>query len=83
MPQSWDMGQMFHFPSEGRHAEDLSTEKIRQLRSGANPRSWVPEGSMLITRQPNLLHHEKVTDKRKLISTLYVVFSIHYIKTNT
>jgi hypothetical protein len=26
--------------------------KIRRLRSGANPRSWVPEASMLITRPP-------------------------------
>jgi hypothetical protein len=26
--------------------------KIRRLRSGANPRSWVPEASMLTTRPP-------------------------------
>jgi hypothetical protein len=29
--------------------------KIRRLRSGANPRSWVPEASMLTTRPPKLL----------------------------
>jgi hypothetical protein len=28
--------------------------KIRRLRSGANPRSWVPEASMLTTRPPKL-----------------------------
>jgi hypothetical protein len=27
MPQSWDMGQVFYFPSKGRHAEDFSAEK--------------------------------------------------------
>jgi hypothetical protein len=29
--------------------------KIRRLRSEANPRSWVPEGSMLTARLPKLL----------------------------
>jgi hypothetical protein len=29
--------------------------KIRRLRSGANPRSWVPEASMLTTRPPKPL----------------------------
>jgi hypothetical protein len=34
MPQSWDMGQMFYFPSEGRHAEDFfnrTRERTRDL----------------------------------------------------
>jgi hypothetical protein len=31
------------------------TGKIRRLRSGANPRSWVPEASMLTTRTPKPL----------------------------
>jgi hypothetical protein len=44
MPQSWDIGQMFYFPSEGRHAEDFFNW------SGENLRSWVPEVSMLTTR---------------------------------
>jgi hypothetical protein len=55
MPQSWDMGQMFYFPSEGRHAENFSTEKIRRLQLGVNPRSWIPETSMLTTRPPKPL----------------------------
>jgi hypothetical protein len=39
-----------YVPSEGRHAQDfLRPEKIRRLRPGLNPRSWVPEGNMLTT----------------------------------
>jgi hypothetical protein len=30
-------------------------EKIRRLRSGANPRPWVPEASMPTTRLPKPL----------------------------
>jgi hypothetical protein len=49
VPQTWDMGQVFYFPSEGRLAENCFN------RSGANPRSWVPEASMLTTRPPKPL----------------------------
>jgi hypothetical protein len=37
---------------KGRHAEDFFARKIRRLRPGANPRSWVPEASILTTRPP-------------------------------
>ena len=51
---TWD--RFFHFPSEGRHAEDYSdTRKIQRLRSGSNPRSRVPEAIMLTTRPPKPL----------------------------
>jgi hypothetical protein len=33
----------------------FSPEKIGRLRPGANPRSWVPEASMLATRPPKPL----------------------------
>jgi hypothetical protein len=33
----------------------FSTGKIRRLRSGTNPRSWVPEASMQTTRPPKSL----------------------------
>jgi hypothetical protein len=33
----------------------FSPEKIRRLRPGANPRSWVPEASMLTSRPPKPL----------------------------
>jgi hypothetical protein len=55
----------FYFPSEGRHAEDfLRPKKIRRLRSGANPRSWVPEASMLTTRPPKPLYCNITADPR-------------------
>jgi hypothetical protein len=53
MPQSWDMGHIFYFPSEGRHAENFyRTGKIQRLRPGLNPRTRVPESRMLTTRPP-------------------------------
>jgi hypothetical protein len=35
------------FHAEGRRAEDLFDLKIRRLRSGVNPRCWVPKASTL------------------------------------
>ena len=53
MLQSWDIGQILSLPSEGRHAEDFSdARKIQRLRPGLNPRTRVPEASMLTTRPP-------------------------------
>jgi hypothetical protein len=50
-----------YFPSEGRHAQDfLRPEKIRRLWPGLNPRSWVPEASMLTTRPPKPLHPRRL-----------------------
>ena len=40
-------------PPQGRHAVGFFTRKIRRLRPGSNPRSWVPEASMLTTRPLN------------------------------
>ena len=40
-------GRRLYFPSEGRRAEDFFARKIQRLRPGLNPRSWVPEASML------------------------------------
>jgi hypothetical protein len=40
-------GKRLYLPSEGRLTEDFFARKIRRLRPGANPRSWVPEASML------------------------------------
>jgi hypothetical protein len=45
---TWD--RRFYFPSEGRHAMDFFARKIR-----SNPRTWVPEASMLTTRPPKPL----------------------------
>ena len=42
-------------PPQGRHAVDFFARKIRRLRPGSNPRSWVPEASMLTTRPPKPL----------------------------
>jgi hypothetical protein len=50
---TWD--RRLYFPSEGRHAVDFFARKIRRLRPGFNPRSWIPEASMLTTRPPKPL----------------------------
>ena len=46
---TWEMALL---PPQGRHAVDFFARKIRRLRPGSNPRSWVPEASMLTTRPP-------------------------------
>jgi hypothetical protein len=48
MPQSWDMGQIILLPIRRKVC-------CGRLRSGADPRSWVPETSMLTIRPPNPL----------------------------
>jgi hypothetical protein len=40
-PATWN--RRLYFPSEGRHAEDFFARKIRRLRPGLNPPTWVPE----------------------------------------
>jgi len=50
---TWD--RPLYFPSEGRGAEDFFARKIRQLRPGLNPRTWVPKASTLASRPPKPL----------------------------
>ena len=40
-------GRRLYFPSEGWRAEDFFALKIRRLRLGANPRTWVPKANTL------------------------------------
>jgi hypothetical protein len=54
-PVTWD--RWLYFPSEGRHAEDFFSRKIRWFWPGSNPRSLVPEASILTTRLPKPLHN--------------------------
>ena len=49
---TWD--RRFYFHSEGRRAEFFDP-KIRRLRPGLNPRTWVPKASTLTPRQPKPL----------------------------
>jgi hypothetical protein len=42
---TWD--RRLYFPSEGRCAENFFALKIRRLRPGANPRTWVSKASTL------------------------------------
>jgi hypothetical protein len=76
MPQIYDMGQTAWLPLRRRHAEDFFAWKIRRLRPGVNPRTWVPEASMLTTRplypinpskfRSNLLSTDTLTSGHKL-----------------
>jgi hypothetical protein len=43
---------LFHFPCEGRHAEDFYIRKIQRFQPGLNPRTREPEARMLNTRSP-------------------------------
>jgi hypothetical protein len=39
--------RLLYFPSERRRGEDFFALKIRRLRPGVNPRTWVPKASTL------------------------------------
>jgi hypothetical protein len=43
--KSTTWGRRLYFPSEGRHAGDFSPWKIRRLRQGLNPWTWVIQAS--------------------------------------
>ena len=49
MPRKSATWETALLPPQGRHAVDFFARKIRRLRSGSNPRSWVPKASMLTT----------------------------------
>jgi hypothetical protein len=55
MPQICDMGQTALLSFRRKERRIFSPEKIRLLQPGLNPRTWVPEASMLITRTPKPL----------------------------
>ena len=63
---TWETASL---PPQGRHVVDFFARKIRRLRPGSNPRSWVPEASMLTTRPPKPVLVENVTQVPTMIQT--------------
>jgi hypothetical protein len=47
------------------------TLKIRRLRPGANPRTWVPKASMLPLDHRSQTFHMPITQQTAILSTLY------------
>jgi hypothetical protein len=43
-------GKQLYFPSEGRHAEHFFARKNPMALAGFDPRTWVPEATMLTTK---------------------------------
>jgi len=60
---AWD--RWLYFPSEGRRAEDFFALKIRWLRTGLNPQTWVLKASKL-----PLDHRSRHRDNTKHIKNL-------------
>jgi hypothetical protein len=58
------------------------SEKIRWLQSGANPRSWVPETSMLTTRPPKPLISKGLWPLIYQIWTHSIFVPVGILKTN-
>jgi hypothetical protein len=56
---TWD--RRLYFLSKGRCAEDFFTLKIRWLRPGANPRTWVPKASKLPLDHRSRYHVNYIT----------------------
>ena len=77
---TWD--RFFHFPSEGRDAEDFSdARKIQRLRRSLNPRTRVPEASVLTTRPPKPSRLALRTDVYEVvIFNICVVFEVKYFQ---
>ena len=59
MPRKSATWETALLPPQGRHAVDFFARKIRRLRPGSNPRSWVPEASMLTTTYTYILDHRR------------------------
>jgi hypothetical protein len=62
---TWD--RRLYFPSEGRRAEEFFTLKIRRLRQGVNPRTWVPKASTLPLDHRSRWEHNLHLSKKFLI----------------
>ena len=81
-------GRRLYFPPQGRHAVDFFARKIRRLRLGSNPRSWVPEASMLTTRPPKPLkenytvNYQLKSCGRPRSSATLPTFTLRIIRTN-
>jgi hypothetical protein len=69
---TWD--RRLYFSSKGRHAEGFFARKIRWPRPGMNPRTWVPEASMLTTRPPKPL----TTVSKNWIKQLHTLPVLHF-----
>ena len=77
---TWD--RFFYFPSEGRHTEDFpDARKIQRLRPGLNPRTRVPEASMLTTRPPKPSGSVVAWPAENPLSVT-VEFFLHHMKCN-
>jgi len=59
-----------YFHSEGRRAVDFFARKIRRLRPGLNPRTWVQEASTLTSRPPKPLIYRYCMGNRNNIWNL-------------
>jgi hypothetical protein len=53
--------------SEGRHAGDFFARKIRRLRPGLNPRSWVPEASIILNYREKFPLQQHTETEQKTI----------------
>jgi len=79
---TWD--RFFHFPSEERHAEDFSdARKIQRLRPGLNPRTRVPEASMLTTRPPKPSYATVCDGEMALIQIIVPAYTTYEDGTDT
>ena len=63
---TWD--KRLFFPSEGRRGEIFSPWKIRLLRPGLNPRTWVPKASTLpLDHRSHLTFYIRSTQWRPIL----------------
>ena len=78
MPRKSATWETALLPPQGRHAVDFFARKIRRLRPGSNPRSWVPEASMLTTRPPKVWVYQSTNWDVQQIFLLTDAFHIFF-----
>jgi len=71
---TWD--RRLYFPSDGKRVEDFFARKIRRLRPGLRPRTWVPEASTLTPRPPSPLEEYPTINKKEGKLTGLVTFCV-------
>jgi len=69
---TWD--RQLYFPFEGRRAEDFFALKIRRLRPGMNPRTWVPNASTLSLDHRSRFAHKHSACPTKVIGRIQVLY---------
>ena len=81
MPQIYDMGPMASLPLRRKVCWGSFAQKIRQLRPGWKPRTWVLKASTLPLQHWSRLYNQYTNTD--IISTIYTILSPYHVLSDT